>query len=81
VISGADFDHLLEICYSGSLHHHGQYREGMAQNPWQAVHHRKRLHLNFWFFGKTDEIFLKAEFEVSTWYLTGVRNRPPVGQK
>ena len=33
VISGADFDHLLEICYSGSLHHHGQYREGMAQNP------------------------------------------------
>lgn len=33
VISGADFDHLLEIWYSGSLHHHGQYREGMARNP------------------------------------------------
>ena len=32
VISGADFDHLLEIWYSESLHHHGQYREGMARN-------------------------------------------------
>ena len=33
VISFADFDHLLEIWYSGSLHHRGQYREGMARNP------------------------------------------------
>jgi hypothetical protein len=33
VISGIDFDHLLAIWYSGSLHHYGQYREGMARNP------------------------------------------------
>jgi len=33
VVSFADFDHLLEIWYLGSLHRHGQYREGMARNP------------------------------------------------